>query len=63
MRQVADIHQVAIHLPRHRRLLFRALHRGKASVVDGGMNAFTARIAQRLPERLATAIAERAMRA
>lgn len=40
----------------------RALHRGKASVVDGGMNAFTARIAQRLPERLAIAIAERAMR-
>ena len=40
----------------------RALHRGKASVVDGAMNAFTARIAQRLPERLATAIAERAMR-
>ena len=40
----------------------RALRRGKASVVDGGGNAFTARIAQRLPERLAIAIAERAMR-
>ncbi|MXS74587.1 oxidoreductase [Microbacterium sp. CSI-V] len=40
----------------------RGLRRGRPTVIDGAANAFSSRLAAVLPERVAIAVAERAMR-